>query len=112
MLSTNLQGKVAIVTGSTSGIGLGIARALAAEGVDIVFNGFGDVHEIATLRNDLEHAHGVKSGYSNADMAKGEAVRGLIESVAEQFGRVDILVNNAGIQYTAPVERFPAEKWD
>jgi 3-hydroxybutyrate dehydrogenase len=112
MLTTNLQGKVAIVTGSTSGIGLGIAKALAAEGVDIVFNGFGDAHEIATLRSGLEHAHGIRSGYSNADMAKGEAVRGLVESVAEQFGRLDILVNNAGIQYTAPVERFPAEKWD
>jgi len=112
MLATMLKGKVAIVTGSTSGIGLGIAKALAAQGVDVVLNGFGDAPEIASLRNDLERAHDVRTGYSNADMARGEAVRGLIESTAELMGRVDILVNNAGIQFTAPVERFPVEKWD
>jgi 3-hydroxybutyrate dehydrogenase len=112
MLATMLKGKVAIVTGSTSGIGLGIAKSLAAQGVDIVLNGFGDAHEITAIRGELERAHGVRTGYSNADMSQGDAVRGLIESVSELMGRVDILVNNAGIQFTAPVERFPVEKWD
>jgi 3-hydroxybutyrate dehydrogenase len=112
MLATMLKGKVAIVTGSTSGIGLGIARSLAGQGVDVVLNGFGDAAEITALRNELERAHEIRTGYSDADMAKGDAVRALIESVAELMGRVDILVNNAGIQYTAPVERFPVEKWD
>ena len=106
MLATMLKGKVAIVTGSTSGIGLGIAKSLAAQGVDIVLNGFGDAHEIETIRNDLERAHGIRTGYSNADMSKGDAVRVLIELVSEMIGRVDILVNNAGIQFTAPIEAF------
>jgi 3-hydroxybutyrate dehydrogenase len=112
VLTATLTGKIAIVTGSTSGIGLGIARSLAAHGVDIVLNGFGAPTEIEAIRNDLEHAHGVRTGYSNADMSKAEAVRGLVEAVMETLGRVDILVNNAGIQFTAPVEDFPVEKWD
>jgi len=111
-LQTMLKGKVAVVTGSTSGIGLGIAKALAGRGADIVFNGFGDSAAIAAIRAEMEDAHGVKTGYSDADMAKSEAVRGLIATAAETLGRVDILVNNAGIQFTAPAERFPTEKWD
>jgi 3-hydroxybutyrate dehydrogenase len=107
-----LKGKVAIVTGSTSGIGLGIAKVLAGQGADIVLNGFGDASEIEAIRSGIEHVHGVRAVYDGADMSKGNAVRGLIASTVEKLGRVDILVNNAGIQFTAPVEEFPAAKWD
>ncbi|HET6159409.1 MAG TPA: 3-hydroxybutyrate dehydrogenase [Dongiaceae bacterium] len=107
-----LKGKVAIVTGSTSGIGLGIARVLAAQGADIVLNGFGDSGEIEAIRSGIEREHGVRALHDGADMSKSEAVRGLIAATVERLGRVDILVNNAGIQFTAPVEEFPAEKWD
>ena len=106
-----LNGKVAVVTGSTSGIGLGIAKSLAAQGAEIVLNGFGTKGEIDTIRKDIERTHGVGTGYSDADMSKADSVRGLIEAAAEQLGRVDILVNNAGIQFTAPVEEFPVAKW-
>jgi 3-hydroxybutyrate dehydrogenase len=111
-MNGTLNGRVAVVTGSTSGIGLGIAKALASHGVDVVLNGFGDPDEIGAIRAELESAAGTRTGYSNADMSKESEVRGLIDSVAEQLGRVDILVNNAGIQYTAPVEAFPIEKWN
>jgi 3-hydroxybutyrate dehydrogenase len=107
-----LKGKVAIVTGSTSGIGLGIAKVLAKQGVGIVLNGFGDAKDIETARSSIERDHDVRAIYNGADMSKGEAVRGLIATAIERLGRVDILVNNAGIQFTAPVEAFPAEKWD
>jgi 3-hydroxybutyrate dehydrogenase len=107
-----LKGKVAIVTGSTSGIGLGIAKMLAAQGADIVLNGFGDAGEIEAIRSGIERAHDVRAIYDGADMSKGDAVRGLIEATIGKLGRVDILVNNAGIQFTAPVEEFPAGKWD
>jgi 3-hydroxybutyrate dehydrogenase len=106
-----LNGKVAIVTGSTSGIGLGIAKELAKLGADIVLNGFGDAGEIETIRNGIAREHGVRVIYDGADMSKGEAVRGLIDATIEKFGRVDILVNNAGIQFTAPVDEFPPAKW-
>jgi 3-hydroxybutyrate dehydrogenase len=103
-----LTGKTALITGSTSGIGLGIARALAAEGANIVMNGFGDVEgpkaEIAEL--------GVKVGYHGADMSKPAEIEAMMKYAAGQFGRVDILVNNAGIQHVARVENFPPEKWD
>jgi 3-hydroxybutyrate dehydrogenase len=101
-----LDGKVALVTGSTSGIGLGIARALAAEGASIMLNGFGDAAEIERLRAEL------KARYHAADMAKPAEVRRLVEEAVSQLGRVDILVNNAGIQHVAPVEQFPDERWD
>ena len=107
-----LKGKVAIVTGSTSGIGLGIARELAKLGADIVLNGFGDAGEIETIRGGIERDCDVRVAYDGADMSKGEAVRGLIEATIEKFGRLDILVNNAGIQFTAPVEEFLSAKWD
>jgi len=107
-----LKGKVAIVTGSTSGIGLGIAKVLAKQGADIVLNGFGDAKEIEAIRSGIEREHDVRAVYDNADMSKGDAVRGLITATIQKLGRVDILVNNAGIQFTAPVEEFPAEKWD
>lgn len=107
-----LKGKVAVVTGSTSGIGLGIATALAAQGADIVLNGFGDAAEIEKVRAGLAAQHGVKVLYDGADLSKGDAVRGLIDNAVRQMGHIDILVNNAGIQHTALIEDFPTEKWD
>jgi 3-hydroxybutyrate dehydrogenase len=107
-----LKGKVAIVTGSTSGIGLGIAKVLAKQGADIVLNGFGDAAGIDSVRAGIARDHDVRVLYDGADLSKGGAVRGLVAASVENLGRVDILVNNAGIQFTAPVEEFPAEKWD
>lgn len=107
-----LKGKVALVTGSTSGIGLGIATAFAQQGADIVLNGFGDAADIEKLRSELASKHGVKVIYDGADLSKGAAVRELVENTVRQLGRIDILVNNAGIQHTALIEDFPAEKWD
>jgi 3-hydroxybutyrate dehydrogenase len=107
-----LKGKVAIVTGSTSGIGLGIAKELAKLGADLVLNGFGDAGEIEAIRSGIEREYGVRVVYDGADMSKEQAVRGLIAATIEKFGRVDILVNNAGIQFTEPVEEFPAAKWN
>ena len=107
-----LKGKVALVTGSTSGIGLGIATAFAQQGADIVLNGFGDAAEIEKLRAELADKHGVKVIYDGADLSKGSAVRALVENTVRELGRIDILVNNAGIQHTALIEDFPAEKWD
>lgn len=107
-----LKGKVALVTGSTSGIGLGIATAFAQQGADIVLNGFGDAAEIEKVRAGLADKHGVKVIYDGADLSKGAAVRELVENTVRQMGRIDILVNNAGIQHTALIEDFPAEKWD
>jgi len=107
-----LKGKVAIVTGSTSGIGLGIATAFAQQGADIVLNGFGDAAEIEKLRADLASQFGVNVLYDGADLSKGEAVRQLVANTVQSLGRIDILVNNAGIQHTALIEDFPVEKWD
>ncbi len=107
-----LKGKTAIVTGSTSGIGLGIATALAAAGSDIVMNGFGDPAAIERLRGGLAEAHGVRALYIPADMAKPSEIRGLVGEAARVFGTVDILVNNAGIQHVAPIVEFPEERWD
>ncbi len=107
-----LKGKVAIVTGSTSGIGLGIAEELGKLGADLVLNGFGDAKEIEAIRSGIERNSGVRVIYDGADMSKGDAVRGLIAATIAKFGRLDILVNNAGIQFTAPVEEFPPAKWD
>jgi 3-hydroxybutyrate dehydrogenase len=107
-----LKGKVAIVTGSTSGIGLGIAEAFAAQGVDLVINGFGDAAQIESLRAELASRHGVRVVYSAADMSKPDQVAGMVEQATGELGRVDILVNNAGIQHVAHVQDFPAEKWE
>ncbi|HLZ02359.1 MAG TPA: 3-hydroxybutyrate dehydrogenase [Bradyrhizobium sp.] len=107
-----LKGKVAIVTGSTSGIGLGIAEELARLGADLVLNGLGDAGEIETIRSGIERERGVRAVYDATDMSRGDAVRGLITTTVETFGRLDILVNNAGIQFTAPVDEFPAAKWN
>ncbi len=108
----SLKGKVAIVTGSTSGIGLGVAQALAEQGADILLNGFGDAAAIEKLRQALAAQHGVKVAYSGADMSKPAEIEGMVALATRELGRVDILVNNAGIQFTAPVHEFPAERWD
>ncbi|HEX8578228.1 MAG TPA: 3-hydroxybutyrate dehydrogenase [Allosphingosinicella sp.] len=107
-----LSGKTALVTGSTSGIGLACARALAAEGANVVLNGFGDAGEIEAIRTELEAASGARALYSNADLTKAEAIEAMMAEAAEAFGGVDILINNAGMQHVAPVEQFPADRWD
>ena len=107
-----LTQKVAVVTGSTSGIGLGIARALAGAGADVVLNGFGEADAIEELRAGLAAEFGVRVGYHGADLSKPAEIAALIAHAEETFGSVDVLVNNAGIQHVAPVEDFPAERWD
>lgn len=109
---STLKGKNAIVTGSTSGIGLGIAETLAAQGVNILFNGFGDQKEIDALVADTGKKFGVKTAYSPADMSKPADIAGMVGQAEKELGSVDILVNNAGIQFTALVEDFPDDKWD
>lgn len=108
----SLKGRVAIVTGSTSGIGLGIAEALAAQGASIMLNGFGDAAEIERLRVGLECRHGVAVRYSGADMSRPADIAGMVAAAEEQLDGLHILVNNAGIQFTANIEDFPAEKWE
>ena len=107
-----LKDKTALITGSTSGIGLGIATRLAAEGANVVLNGFGDPREIESLRKNLAGSTKVEVLYDNADMTRPETIRAMVEKAVARFGAVDILVNNAGIQHVAPVDEFPAEKWD
>jgi 3-hydroxybutyrate dehydrogenase len=107
-----LKNKVALVTGSTSGIGLGIASGLAARGCHIVLNGFGDRAEIEKTQAGLGEEHGVEVHYSGADMSKPGEIAGMIEDTLQHFGEIDILVNNAGIQFVSPIEEFPAGKWD
>lgn len=106
-----LENKNAVVTGSTSGIGLGIARALAREGVNVMLNGFGAASEIEKLRAEIAAENSVKVAYHGADMSKANEVTALIAAAESEFGSVDILVNNAGIQHVAPVDEFPEEKW-
>ena len=106
------QGKTAVVTGSTSGIGLGIARAFAREGANIVLNGFGEPQAIESARDGIEREFGVACRYAAADMTVPGEIAAMIGEAEERFGSVDILVNNAGIQFVAPVEEFPVEKWD
>ena len=107
-----LTGKVAVVTGSTSGIGLGIARALAGAGADLMLNGFGEASAIEALRERLGAEFKVRARYDGADLAKPAEVRHLVERATAELGRVDVLVNNAGIQHVAPIEEFPDERWD
>jgi 3-hydroxybutyrate dehydrogenase len=111
MTGSNLIGKTAIITGSTSGIGLGMARALADEGVNIVMNGFGEPGEIELGRRALE-SKGVKAVYSNADMTKPSQIAAMVGQSIMDFGSVDILINNAGFQHVSSIEEFPPEKWD
>lgn len=107
-----LKGRTAIVTGSTSGIGLGIAQALAAQGADIVLNGFGDPGQIESLRLGIEEKFGITAVYDNADLSDPDACAALVHNAEMALGHVDILVNNAGIQHVAPVDQFPPERWD
>jgi len=107
-----LADKTAVVTGSTSGIGLGCARAFAEKGANVVINGLGDADEIEKTRAAIEADFGVRCVYSPANMLKGDEIAGMIADAEKDFGSVDILVNNAGIQYVSPVDEFPVEKWD
>jgi 3-hydroxybutyrate dehydrogenase len=107
-----VKGRTALVTGSTSGIGLGIATRLAADGANIVLNGFGDAAQIEALRKDLAAKNGVQVTYDGADMTKPGAIAAMMKKAIDQFGAVDILVNNAGVQHVAPVDEFPVDKWD
>jgi 3-hydroxybutyrate dehydrogenase len=107
-----LQGRKAVVTGSTSGIGLTVARALAAEGADVMLNGFGDADAVAALVQSIKGEHGVRCLHSPADMAKPDEIAAMVAEAEAALGAVDILVNNAGIQRVSPIESFPIESWD
>jgi len=107
-----LKGKSVVITGSTSGIGLGIARSFAAQGCNVMLNGFGDAAEIERLRSGLASEHKVSMLYSSADMARPAEIVAMIDQAKRRFGAVDVLVNNAGIQHVAPVDEFPVDKWD
>ncbi|MDQ7248346.1 3-hydroxybutyrate dehydrogenase [Dongia sedimenti] len=108
----SLAGKVALVTGSTSGIGLAVLEKLAAEGADVVMNGFGDPGSIEAIRSGLEQRYSVRVRYDGADMSKPEEIEAMVEAARRALGALDILVNNAGIQHVEPIERFPVEKWN
>ncbi len=107
-----IKGKTALVTGSTSGIGKAIADRLAGAGCNIVLNGFGDADEIKAAQAEMEQEHGVRVGYSGADLTKPEAIEEMMAYVTAEFGGADILVNNAGTQFVSPLEEFPVAKWD
>jgi 3-hydroxybutyrate dehydrogenase len=107
-----LKGKTALVTGSTSGIGLATARALAQDGANVMLNGFGDKAQIEKIRMEIEKDFSVKAGYSPADMTKPAEIADMIRATEKDFGTLDVLVNNAGIQHVANIEDFPIEKWD
>jgi len=110
-MTNTLKGKTAIITGSTSGIGLGIAQSLADDGINIVLNGFGDKDQIEQNRQAIE-SKGVKCIYNGADMTKPDQIEAFIKEAHDTFGTIDILINNAGIQHVDPIEDFPAAKWD
>ena len=107
-----LEGKVALVTGSTSGIGLGIARSLAGAGASIMMNGFGDADDIERLRSQLAEENGVSVAFDGADLSRPDEVNRLVEKTIDVLGGVDVLVNNAGIQFVAPIEEFPDDRWE
>ena len=107
-----LTGKTALVTGSTSGIGLAYAKALAAEGANLIINGFGDAAAVEAERAGLETLSGAKAIYSDADLTKVDAIEAMMAVALDKFGSVDILINNAGVQHVAPVDEFPVDKWD
>ena len=107
-----LKGKTALVSGSTSGIGLALATAFAAEGANVVLNGFGDAHAIETMRNELANSMGVEVRYSPADMTRPDEIATMVADAEKEFGAVDVLCPNAGIQHVAPVDEFPVEKWN
>ena len=107
-----LKGRVAVITGSTSGIGLSCAHALAAQGADIVLNGFGEPAAIEKTRAEIESKFKVRARFNGADMTKPDEIRALVDYAVRELGVVDILVNNAGIQHVAPIDEFPEDKWD
>jgi 3-hydroxybutyrate dehydrogenase len=107
-----LKGRVAVVTGSTSGIGLGIAEALAGHGAAVMLNGFGSREAIAAVKKEIAALHGVAVSHSAADVSKPDEIAAMLAQTERELGSVDILVNNAGIQFTAPVEDFPVDRWD
>jgi 3-hydroxybutyrate dehydrogenase len=107
-----LEGKTALITGSTSGIGLACAKALAAEGANIMLNGFGDAGEIETIRTGLEASSGGKASYSGADLTKPDQIEALVAQAERELGSIDILLNNAGMQHVAPIDQFPVDRWD
>ncbi|MGL4239998.1 MAG: 3-hydroxybutyrate dehydrogenase [Beijerinckiaceae bacterium] len=107
-----LKGKSAVITGSTSGIGLGFAKALAAQGVNVMLNGLGDAAEIEKTRAGLAAEYKVKALYSPANMLKGDEITAMVKEAEKAFGTVDILINNAGIQHVSPIDEFPDEKWE
>jgi 3-hydroxybutyrate dehydrogenase len=111
-MARQLDGKTALVTGSTSGIGKGIAECFAGAGANVVLNGLGDAGAIEALRADLEARHGVRVSYDGADMTRPAEIAAMVSNAIQRHGQVDILVNNAGIQHVAPVDEFPPEKWD
>ena len=111
-MSKELTGKSAIITGSTSGIGLGIARAFAGAGANVMLNGFGDARDIESIRSGLAAEHNVMVTYSAADMSKPADIVAMVANAQQAYGSLDIIVNNAGIQHVAPVDEFPPEKWD
>jgi 3-hydroxybutyrate dehydrogenase len=111
-MSQALSGKTALITGSTSGIGLAIAKGLAAQGAKIMLNGFGDTAEIEKIRAGLAAEHGVEVRFNGADLTKADQIEALFKEIDDTLGGVDILVNNAGIQFVSPIEDFPPEKWD
>src|ERR1700710_688834 len=107
-----LKGKTALVTGSTSGIGLAMARAFAKDGANVVINGFGEAAAIEQERSGIERDFGVKALYSPADMTKPDEIAAMVATAQKTFGSLDVLVNNAGIQFVSPVEDFPVDKWN
>jgi 3-hydroxybutyrate dehydrogenase len=108
----SISGKTALVTGSTSGIGLGIASELAAQGANIVLNGFGDLAAVEEIRSDLARKHNVGVIYNGANLVEPAQIADMFANAEAEFGAIDILVNNAGIQHVAPIEEFPIEKWN
>jgi 3-hydroxybutyrate dehydrogenase len=109
---SDLKGHVAIVTGSTSGIGQAMAKALAAQGANVVINGLGDPHKIEEERAEIANAFGVDIKYHPADMTKPEEIADMVDFAKREFGRLDLLLNNAGVQHVAPIEEFPIDKWN
>ena len=107
-----LSGKTALITGSTSGIGLGIARHLARQGANIILNGFGEPEAIEKLRHEISEANGVTVSYQAADMSQQSEIEKMMSSVLQHYGCIDLLINNAGIQFVAPVDEFPVDKWN